>query len=174
MNLVPHQQKLDEVLRKIGRNVLHFQRMESMLKFLISRSSLEGTAGELRANHENAIEAVSRQTMGNLVKQFFEVVYADSPRESVSTPDVTELCLSVSYRIQTDQAELERQKAALNSVVEQRNTLIHQMLARFDQNSVESCRELIKLLDAQATKVRPVYEHLHSPLEQLLRAGRRL
>lgn len=65
MDTLPHQSELDEVLRKIGRNVLLFQQMEAMLKFLVSRCSLEGTVSELKSNHEKAIEAVSRQTLGN-------------------------------------------------------------------------------------------------------------
>jgi len=38
--------ELDEALRKIGRNVLLFQRMERMLKYLIPRLDVKGNVVE--------------------------------------------------------------------------------------------------------------------------------
>ncbi|WP_231757225.1 hypothetical protein [Microbulbifer elongatus] len=64
MTKIQNQSALDETLKKIGRNVQNFQRMEAMLKFLISHSRLQGAASELQSNHEKAVDAVSKQTMG--------------------------------------------------------------------------------------------------------------
>ena len=161
MNQPEHPPELDETLRKIGRNVLYFQRMEAMLKFLISRSNLEGTASTLRSNHEKAIDAVSRHTLGNLVKGFFDTVHSKRPMEPEYT-EIEETVISSSFRIEADPAYIEQRRAALSMVVEERNLLIHQLLGQLDQTSPESCRKLSALLDAQEEKMWPEYEILWS------------
>ena len=162
MNTPELQSELNETLRKIGRNVLHFQRMEAMLKLLISHSSIQGTAKDLKANHEKAVDAVSRQTMGNLVKNFFTSVYTERNCEEVTTSKVEDDKFSFYFKIEGDQACVEQQRAALDQLVQERNVLIHQMLSRLDQTSLESCRELGVLLDEQAERMRPEYENLRS------------
>ena len=104
MNTPELQSELNETLRKIGRNVLHFQRMEAMLKLLISHSSIQGTAKDLKANHEKAVDAVSRQTMGNLVKNFFTSVYTERNCEEVTTSKVEDDKFSFYFKIEGDQA----------------------------------------------------------------------
>ncbi|MEP5764959.1 MAG: hypothetical protein ABJ308_10200 [Halieaceae bacterium] len=158
-----HQSELDEALRKIGRNVLNIQRMEAMLKFLVSRSNIEGKASELRSNQEKAVAAVTRQTMGNLVKSFVGSVYATpSEIEDEADVEIDEVWIRLSFRIEADSAHIEQRQAELNALVEERNKLIHQLLGEFDQTSIESCRKLGELLDEQAERVRPEYEKLKS------------
>lgn len=154
--------EVDEVLRKIGRNVLNFQRMEAMLKFLISRLDLQGTANELKANHEKAVDIVSRQTMGNLVKGFLSTVYAEKTADEESEKDIQEAQFSFSFRIEADPQHILERKNSLEHLVKERNILIHQLLINFDQTSPKSCREMSELLDAQAERLRPEYEWLRS------------
>jgi hypothetical protein len=162
MNNPVEKSVLDEVLRKIGRNVLNFQRMESMLKYLIARAEVSGFAHELKANHEKAIDSISMQTMGNLAKRFVNSIYTENIESIESEIEITEPHLSISFRIEADSSHIEKRKSALEQVVKERNALIHQMLSTFDQTSSKSCREMIELLDAQAEKLRPEYESLQS------------
>ena len=164
MTDINHYSALDEVLKRIGRNMLNFQRMEAMLKLLISRSRLEGTTEELRANHDKAVDDVSRQTMGNLVKRFVSSVYGGSEETASSEVENDQVWFSFSFKIEASPEEIERRRAMLNTIVEERNVLVHQMLGQFDQTSVESCQRLGALFDAQAEKVRPEYEALRSLL----------
>lgn len=157
-----HQTALDEVLRKIGRNMLNFQRMEAMLKLLISRSRLEGSAEDLRVNHEKAIDAVSRQTMGNLVKSFVSSIYGVAEENPNSEVENEQVWISLCFKIEASPEEIEQRRATLNSIVEERNVLVHQLLGLFDQTSVESCQAFGAMLDAQAEKVRHEYEALRS------------
>jgi hypothetical protein len=168
-----HQAVLDEVLKKIGRNVLNFQRMEAMLKILVSRSKLEGKASELRTNHEKVIDAVSRQTMGNLVKSFLGSVYSTpAEAEEKSNDELDEVWFGFSFRIEADRTFVEQRQAELGALVEERNKLIHQLLGEFDHTSIESCRKLSELLDEQAERVRPEQEKLRS-LILVLHEGRK-
>lgn len=172
MTEIEHQADFDEVLWKIGKNVLNFQRMEAMLKFLISYSTLEGSASELRSKHEKAVDAVSRQTMGNLVKSFLASAYSEPSEEIAPVAENKELWFSFSFKIEADQEFIEQRQAALCAVVEERNILIHQKLGLFDHTSAESCRELSGFLDAQAERVRPELEALRS-LVVALQKGRK-
>lgn len=157
-----HQSALDGVLRKIGRNMLAFQRMEAMLKFLISRSRLDGTVESLRANHEKAVEAVSRQTMGALVKGFVSSVYGSAEEKASFEEEIDEVWFSFSLKVEASPEEIKQRRATLNSIVEERNVLVHQMLGQFGQTSIESCQAFGARLDAQAEKIRPAYEALRS------------
>jgi hypothetical protein len=46
-----------EVLRKIGRNMLLFQQVEHMLKFLIANGPFSGGIGDIKANKEQRAES---------------------------------------------------------------------------------------------------------------------
>jgi len=155
------QSEQNEALRKIGRNVLYFQRMEAMLKFLVSRSGIEGDSPEeLKAHRDKRVEAVSRNTMGALVKSLFDTVYTSSDAAEGVAGKVSEKRFSMSLTIESAPEAMEQQRAALDQIVEERNNLIHQMLANFDQSSMESCHDLGSVLDAQLDRVRPQYENL--------------
>lgn len=44
----------DEVLRRIGRNLLLFQQIEGVVKFLVANGSIGGPASTLLAQHEQS------------------------------------------------------------------------------------------------------------------------
>lgn len=161
MTIPDLQSEQNEALRKIGRNVLYFQRMEAMLKFLVSRSVVEGDSPEeLKEHHNNRVETVSRVTMGNLVKSLFSSVYTSSDDTEDGTRQISDKKFSISLTVESTSEAIEQQRTALERVVEERNHLIHQMLSKFDQSSIESCQNLSSVLDAQLDKLRPQYENL--------------
>ena len=65
----------NEVLRKIGRNMLLFQQMEHMLKYLIANGQFSGNVGEIKANVEQRAERVCKQTMGMLAGQYLDEIH---------------------------------------------------------------------------------------------------
>jgi hypothetical protein len=163
--------ELDETLRKIGRNVFLFQRMELMLKFLIPRASLSGTKSTLKDNLEHASAAVSKQTMGNLLNPFLEAVYG----ENVPLEDMPgEVQVAFSLRIEASEEERLRQQQALERLVEQRNELIHHRLAHLKPDSSESCIALGKELDEQFELLKPEYERLRSLGKALVSASKQV
>ena len=62
----------DEVLRKIGSNLLLFQQIEGLLKLLLGNSQVQGTSSDMIANQEQRIEEMQGQMMGLLVKKYVE------------------------------------------------------------------------------------------------------
>jgi len=149
----------DDVLRKIGRNVVNFQKMEAMLKALNAQQSITGSLGELQVLLASARKAVAKKTMGPLAEAFVNSVFSAAPkvREPV---DSREVAVSFSFRIEADQLIAEERKKALRAVVAERNKLVHRWLAGFDPHSKESCVQLSAKLDAQHASVMPEFEAL--------------
>ncbi|MBT3194536.1 MAG: hypothetical protein HN341_18470 [Verrucomicrobia bacterium] len=145
----------DEVLRKIGRNLVNFQKMEKALKTIVSRSKMSGVVSEIELSQKKRDKAIEQRTMGSLVKDFMGSVHSDVPLNTEEPDDLTEAWVSVSFRVGSDKEETRARKKALTLVVAERNTLVHKMLHTFDGSSEESCRKLITLLDEQHDRVAP-------------------
>ena len=64
---------LNEVLKKIGRNVMLFQELEHLLKYLVANSSISGYVSELMSQEKKRKDAISKQTMGQLIGQYNEI-----------------------------------------------------------------------------------------------------
>jgi len=60
----------DEVFRKIGKNILNFQKIEGMLKYIIANSYVEGYRSEIEENHKKQSALINKQTMGQLTGKF--------------------------------------------------------------------------------------------------------
>lgn len=156
----------NDVLRKIGINVLNLQRMEVMLKVLVASAGFDGTISELRDRKRALDESVARRSMGVLVEDLFRSVFSGSttsePPEALS-----EEWISFNIRFEDTEEFKQDFRYALTSVVVERNKLIHQMLGKFDADSVESCRELGAILDLQNERIKPVFEKLQLLVQRL-------
>ena len=115
----------NEVLRKIGRNVLNLQKMEGMLKLLNTHANISGNIDDLESVSRKQSESVSRHTMGRLVQAFVQSVYLHQTDLNIESESDSKPSISFSFTIEGD-ADLatEREKALL-SIVEERNRLIH-------------------------------------------------
>jgi len=158
---------VDDVLRKVGRNVVLFQQLEQLLKFVVANGSLSGFASELNALKKQKAEKVSKQTMGALVGQYVENSNPESGSLSNEPAEIDEAYLSFSFRIECDEGYYESKKEALAQLVSERNDLIHHLLPRFDSSSAESCEVLGKELDAQSENIRLEIKNLRSTAEAL-------
>jgi len=150
----------DEVLRKIGRNLVNFQRMETMLKFLNANQRISGTASDLAEISARLKKHTSKMPMGHLAEEFVRSVY--SSHEAAEHIDSDEISVTFSFRIEADAALVAERKKALRAVVRERNKLVHQWLSEFDPNSRESCQELGAALDEQNARVIPELEILRA------------
>ena len=144
-----------------------------MLKFLISRSKLQTTPSGWREDHQKAIDAVSRKTMGNLIDDFLDSVYSE-PDDSGTALESEDVSISFSFLVEADESHIEQRRAALARIVEERNFLIHEMLSELDQKSEQSCRDLSALLDEQHHRMVPEYDNLRALVLGLLEGRKRL
>ncbi|NMF96163.1 hypothetical protein GPA27_01975 [Aromatoleum toluolicum] len=157
-----HEAMRNEVMRKMGRNLLLFQQIERMLKLLIAKSSLAGYVHELHAKQKRQEERVEKQTMGNLVGAFLEDALTDKGRPREAPDDLAGLWFSIGFGLEVDNAYYEERKSALAAAVAERNELVHHFLPRWDLMSMESMRAADEYLDRQRANVLPEFEHLKS------------
>ncbi len=138
----------DEALRKVGRNVVNFQKVEACLKYLIAVSDVQTTKNGLSAKHKKRTATIQKLPLGHLSEAFYQSIYGaeSAPFEPADPSPIT---VSTSFRVETDAATVKRQKRTLSALVAERNKLIHRDLSGFDHNSISSCRNLIAMLDAQ-------------------------
>jgi hypothetical protein len=148
----------EEALKKIGRNVVNFQKMEAMLKFLNTLQGLSGSAKDLQKAAATAKRSKLRKPFGPLADEFLKSAYSSNAAAASGAAD--DVSVSFSFRIEADSVLAAERKKALRSVVRERNQLIHKWLASFDPNSHESCVTLGKALDDQHNRIRPEFEAL--------------
>jgi hypothetical protein len=153
----------DDALRKIGRNVVNFQKVEYCLKALVAFSNIQGHPIDLQSRQPINGARSRRMPMGDLAQSFHRNVYGDGPKsdtpKDLSTPRIT-----TSFKIETDPKTVNAHKKALSELVSERNKLIHQELASFDHNSAEHCRRLINVLDDQNIRILNELEQMKSIL----------
>jgi len=141
----------DEVIYRVGRNVLLFQQMEHILKYLVANGSISGYSSELLSRHEKHKDSVSKRTLGMVVGDFLDNA------EPAATPDeLREPHFAFTY---SPEITIET-RAEVESLVLERNKLIHHFLVGVDAESVDSYREAARLLEHQKHRLTNVISDL--------------
>jgi hypothetical protein len=151
----------DQVLRKIGRNVVNFQKMEAMLTFLNTQQAMNGSLKDIAKILAKAQKVAAKQPMGRLAEAFVRSAYSNTHGASEQGTQ-NEISVSFSLRIDLDPALVAERKKALRAVVAERNKLIHKWVASFDPNSLESCKIFGVALDEQHARTWPEFETLRA------------
>lgn len=139
-------------LASLGRNVLHFQRLESQLKILVLFCDFHSPLAQFAATHKKVADSIRMKTMGALVKELHERLYG-KPCDPETSKTIAEASVSFQFRVDADLDYISQQKQQLSELVMERNQLIHQDLADFDPNSMESCQHWIARLDEQNARI---------------------
>ncbi len=157
------QQKLkDEVLRKIGSNLLLFQQIEGLLKLILRGSHVQGTVSNLMKNQEKRMNGMQGNMMGQLVRQYDKEILSESNEDHQEPSDLSETWMSFSFKTIGDNAFYENQYKNLEMVLKERNELVHAFLPRWRPDSPEQLTDASAYLDKQRARVLPVWEHLVS------------
>jgi hypothetical protein len=156
-----------EALRKLGRNIVNFSKIEAAFKYLLSVSQLEGTEKTISDKLRRNQTRLRKQTLGKLVQEFNKNILGDAS-QSEPKPDFSEAEISLSFKVTYNNPDfLKVQKRTLASIVAERNKLIHQQLAFLDTSSVEDYHNLISLLDEQNPRLLVQLEELRWMIETL-------
>lgn len=167
----------DEVLRRVGRNVVNFQYLEATLRSMIPSLASQGTPTDLQSNLDATARRHKKSSLGDLAGTFLEGIFGSAEDSSFGTDEAArEVQLRISFRVETDpEREAEQRKALLKLVVE-RNRLIHRDVLSVDLNSPEQCAQLSARLDEQNERIRAQLSYLNSlrqahreALEELVR-----
>jgi hypothetical protein len=147
----------DEALRKIGRNLVNYQRFEKALKLVIVRSDIRGYASQIAKQYRSKLKDTNRKPLGWLVEEFVKTVYACGSAGEDVNDQSQEIWMSLAFRVEADSDQLRNLRSELRALVKDRNDLIHDSLTRFNPDSAQSCRDLISLLDEQHSRFEPHY-----------------
>jgi len=90
-----HDQVLNETLRKIGRNVVNFQKMEAMLKHLLAHSNVQGCVSNLTEVLGTRVASYAKQPMGKLANAFVKSTCFSSVKTVEGPEDLAEPWVSM-------------------------------------------------------------------------------
>lgn len=159
----------NEVLRKVGRNVVLFQRFEVMLKLLVTHGRLSGYACDLQGIKEKQKEKVMNQTLGQVAGQFVENTHRKYEVVDEELPELKEkgMHISFSFNIESDENRYLKTKENLAKIVSERNDLIHCLPLNFNLDTVEGLNGAEQYLDNQRENLLPEYENVRGYLKAL-------
>lgn len=144
-----------EVYAKIGRNVVLFQKLEILLKIIVSRSEVSGGVDDLVRLHNSRTAEIFRKTLGQLAGDYVEGCLGPEADEAPATPKgLNGMHISMKFSMEHNPEYYEAKKAELAKLVADRNDLVHHLLQELDITSTESCKDLGTKLDAQCKILR--------------------
>lgn len=147
----------NDVLRKIGRNVVLFQELEAILKFLAVAQRSSTPVTQLREDRARRAATVGKRTLGQVHQLLQESMYSPAPAESSAPESIVEPWFTFAFRIEADADAdadaLEGSRKSLSVLIEERNELVHHLLIRWNLNDPESCSTLSAVLDEQRAKI---------------------
>lgn len=120
----------DEVLRRVGRNLVIFQQVEHALKFMTTHARFHAPASQFAERFAKHAESIAKKSMGDLAGKLTGTVLAQDERDG--TPDVIEEAwFGFRFTIETDAESVARHEAELKELVDRRNELVHHFLPRW-------------------------------------------
>ena len=149
----------DEVLRRIGRNVLNLQQVEYLLKFLIAHSELMGPPRELSARFETQTAAVQKKTMGELAGRLVDNVLQPQLEHEAPT-GIEEIWMGFRFSIGTDAEFVDRHDREMRALIDARNDLVHHFLPRWQSAVDGDTLSALAYLDAQRDETMRMMERL--------------
>lgn len=160
----------DEVLRRIGRNVVIFQQVEHLLKLLNAHSDVIGPASQLAERIELRVAAVQTNTMGDLAGKLVSGVLR--PQAERSAPDqIDEPWFGFRFTVGSDAEFVDRHDREMQALVSARNDLIHHFLPRWQSAANGDADSALIYLDAQRADAVRMLERLQG-WAKALKAGR--
>ena len=157
-----------EALRKVGRNVVNFARLESGLKILLSMC-FSGTPKELKRKKRRRIQENRTKTLGELAMHFSSSLSKGQESLEDIPENLDDIHISFSFSFGDDKGSRKFRKSLLE-LVKDRNNLIHHRLAELDSTSVDSYKMLIEYLDEQQKRIIEKLDAIGDLLDLLDRA----
>lgn len=141
----------DDALRRIGRNVVNFQKLEHALKGIVRLSRSTNSQSHPQPDFPRDTKRLKRAGLAEVVSLFNRALYEDEPPAEPSAP-VTEVRNSKTFRLELISDEGAHRKE-LVALARARNRLVHTDLLAIDFSSESECQELSDWLDAQNQRI---------------------
>ena len=141
-----------KALASLGRNVLHFHRLEFRFRLLLLVSDYEGPPRQFAEFLRKRSRKLHKSSLGSLAEEW-NVNFSQSGAPTETEKTLPDSYMALRFRSDTTPEHAKAMKKELRSLVAERNRLIHQDLATFDPTSAESCSKLIAFLDEQNQRI---------------------
>jgi hypothetical protein len=145
---LPRSPETDEVLRRVGRNVLNFQYIEHLLKRLTAVSVPTGPASTMTARVEKHATTVNASTMGILAGKLKDTVLTP-PLEKPAPDDIDEPWIGMHFSMEVDAEFVDLHDREMQALVNARNDLIHHFLPRWHSAVQSGTERALEYLDGQ-------------------------
>lgn len=143
----------DEAFRKIGRNVVLFQQLEGVLKFLARAQHPTMPLSKAQAKHAERAASLQVQSLGQIAGRVIEALHADPAAEDPTPTEISEPWFGFSFRIGADAVSVDESRKRLKALIDERNNLVHHLLSHWNLLDSESCRALSFALDEQRGRI---------------------
>ena len=165
-----------QVHQGVGRNLLQFQRLELLLKYLLERHQGSYTIETMVDEMKRREKAQEKKTLGMLATDLFEkVLMKPTLDDFVPADDAKEGQFSHRFGITITEVVHREWQSRLKGLVDERNRLVHLSLLNWDLATVEGCRTVVAELDeqrgrvvAEFEQVKCYYEFFTQSMNQLL------
>ncbi|MFH2122079.1 MAG: OST-HTH/LOTUS domain-containing protein [Pseudomonadota bacterium] len=156
----------NEVQRKIGRNLLLYQQIEHIIKWLVANKRIDGYISDIHSVRNQQKEKIANKPLGCAIGQYINShqSISDFNNEAGQT-ELKEMYVTFSCcHGDCDTTRVKERNEALKSLVDERNEFIHHLLPRLNPMSMDSWTELEQYLDRQRDKVLPELTQLQSEM----------
>jgi hypothetical protein len=159
----------DEILTKVGRNLLLFQQAERRLKWLAVRKRIAGVADEIEAAAFKLKEQVAGETLGMIMRRAIDSSGTSArEQERIEAAILEKGCVHLEIGFDFTGADGEPDVAwreGLEALVEDRNDLVHHFLGKFDLETSDGIQLAGHYLDQQFARHAPLVEDLRRRCE---------
>lgn len=160
-----HQRKaVEEVFRRIGRNIANFQALERALKSLLPTLSVEGAGSKIQPNKKLHEKALRKQSLGSLADTLHETIFQKPTEQSLEGPlDQDEgPRFQFGFYREASPDYVRAFKRRWNSLVRERNNLVHRQLSEYDLTQDAECERFCIYLEQQDGRINMMAEDLKS------------
>lgn len=149
------------VYQGVGRNLLQFQRLELLLKYLLGRHQGAYTIETMVDEMKRREDSQEMKTLGGLAGDLFEQVILKPASGDVPPADGAESAKSYHRFVITISEEAHQEwQSRLRRLVGERNQLVHHSLLNWDLDTVEGCEAAVAELDQQLRRIGTEVEHV--------------
>ena len=163
----------DEVLRRVGRNLVIFQQIEQSLKLLLANHKNAGPIGKYAENLQVRTACINKKMLGHLVEKYATEVLLDAG-EDVPEEERPEDWFEFSFQISAEADRIAGLRSDLQVMINERNELVHHFLPRWQPSNEQALTDALAYLDAQRDRVLPMHEHLRASVKCLYESATKL
>ncbi len=164
------QNTINEVHRKIGRNLLLIQKLEYQLKYIVLHSIVSGHPSELNDIKNTREENLSKMSMGQVLNQYLDHVNPSKENNQEIPSSNNDIHMTIEYTYDISKEKFEEKEKLLLDIRNERNDLVHHLILEYNEKSIDSLKNIEHKLDEQKNRLLPELKNLHNIIEAMKKA----